>query len=137
MEGCKLPRVASRSEFGSQRYAWPIPTLTFTDSHHLSIANNQYRSTVFTPRTHGETGRKALYLGGTADKVWIVGMPLDESNDIVQKLWKHVTSTDRVFAQDWEVGDIVMWDNRCTMHRRDRDAVSVHVKPENVIILHE
>lgn len=70
-------------------------------------------------RTHGETGRKALYIGGTPDKVWIVGMPLEESNAIVAALWQHVTSTDRVFVQEWEVGDIVMWDNRCTMHRRD------------------
>ena len=70
-------------------------------------------------RTHGESGRKALYLGGTSDKVWIVGYPLDESNDILAQLWKHTTSTDRVFIQRWSKGDIVMWDNRCTMHRRD------------------
>jgi taurine dioxygenase len=70
-------------------------------------------------RTHGESGRKALYLGGTSDKVWIVGYPLDESNDILAQLWKHTTSTDRVFVQRWSKGDIVMWDNRCTMHRRD------------------
>ena len=70
-------------------------------------------------RTHGESGRKALYLGGTSDKVWIVGMPLDESNDVVAQLWKHTTSMDRVFVQRWSKGDIVMWDNRSTMHRRD------------------
>jgi alpha-ketoglutarate-dependent taurine dioxygenase len=70
-------------------------------------------------RTHGESGRKALYLGGTSDKVWIVGLPLDESDDILAQLWRHTTSTDRVFVQTWSKGDIVMWDNRCTMHRRD------------------
>jgi len=70
-------------------------------------------------RTHGESGRKALYLGGTSDKVWIVGMPLDESNDLLAQLWQHTTSTRRVFIQKWSDGDIVMWDNRCTMHRRD------------------
>jgi taurine dioxygenase len=70
-------------------------------------------------RTHGESGRKALYLGGTSDKVWIVGLPLDESNDLVAELWRHTTSTRRVFIQKWSDGDIVMWDNRCTMHRRD------------------
>ena len=71
-------------------------------------------------RTHGETGRRALYIGGTPDKVWILGMSLVESDEIVRRLWRHVTSTDRIFVQEWEVGDIVMWDNRCTMHRRDR-----------------
>jgi taurine dioxygenase len=70
-------------------------------------------------RTHGESGRKALYLGGTSDKVWIVGLPLDESNDLLAELWRHTTSTRRVFVQKWSDGDMVMWDNRCTMHRRD------------------
>ncbi|WP_087002116.1 TauD/TfdA dioxygenase family protein [Rhizobium sullae] len=71
-------------------------------------------------RTHGETGRKALYLGGTSEGSWIVGMPLDESADLITKLWEHTTgSAAQVFVQKWEVGDIMMWDNRCTMHQRD------------------
>lgn len=81
-------------------------------------------------RTHGESGRKALYLGGTSDKVWIVGMPLDESDDLLAQLWKHTTSTDRVFIQKWSNGDIVMWDNRCTMHRRDS------FDPKTIRIMH-
>src|SRR5262249_2254254 len=60
-------------------------------------------------RTHGESGRKALYLGGTIEKVWIVGMPLDESDDLLAQLWHHTTTTDRVFMQRWRRGDIVMW----------------------------
>ncbi len=70
-------------------------------------------------RLHGETGRKALYLGGTAEGAWIVGMPLDESEALLAELWEHTTSTSEVFVQQWDVGDIMMWDNRCTMHRRD------------------
>jgi taurine dioxygenase len=70
-------------------------------------------------RTHGETGRKCLYIGGTAEGVWIVGMPLDESNEIVRGLWDHVGSMKRMFTQEWDAGDMVMWDNRCVMHRRD------------------
>lgn len=70
-------------------------------------------------RTHGETGRHCLYLGGTSEMVWIVGMPLDESDEIVRRLWDHVTASDNVFVQEWDQGDIVIWDNRCTMHRRD------------------
>lgn len=69
-------------------------------------------------RTHGETGRKTLYLGGTSEGAWIVGMPLDESKDLVAQLWKH-TCDGEVFVQRWDKGDIMMWDNRCTMHRRD------------------
>lgn len=79
-------------------------------------------------RTHGETGRKALYLGGTSEGAWIVGMPLDESNDLIAQLWTHTTSTDQVFAQQWDAGDIMMWDNRCTMHRRDSfDPTSIRI----------
>ena len=70
-------------------------------------------------RTHGETGREGLYLGGTAEGAWIVGMPLDESNDLLAQLWDHTTNTEEVFVQQWNAGDIMMWDNRCTMHRRD------------------
>ncbi len=69
-------------------------------------------------RTHAETGRKALYLGGTADGAWIVGMPLEESNAILSRLWAHIAQLPK-FTQVWEVGDIMMWDNRSTMHRRD------------------
>lgn len=70
-------------------------------------------------RIHAETGRKALYLGGTAEGAWIVGMPLDESDDLLTRLWRHTTDTKEVFVQKWTKGDIMMWDNRCTMHRRD------------------
>ena len=70
-------------------------------------------------RTHGETGRKALYLGGTIEGAWIVGMPQDESFGLLQELWAHTTGQSDIFVQSWEEGDIMMWDNRCTMHRRD------------------
>lgn len=70
-------------------------------------------------RTHGETGRKALYLGGTIEGAWIVGMPQDESLSLLQELWAHTTGQSDIFIQTWEKGDIMMWDNRCTMHRRD------------------
>ncbi|SDH13678.1 TauD/TfdA dioxygenase family protein [Pelagibacterium luteolum] len=81
-------------------------------------------------RSHGETGRKALYLGGTSQGAWIVGMPLDESTDLLAQLWDHTTSTDEVFVQQWNVGDIMMWDNRCTMHRRDS------FDPQSIRIMH-
>ena len=81
-------------------------------------------------RTHAETGRKTLYLGGTEDGAWIVGMPFDESRDLLFRLWKHTTGTDEVFVQQWDAGDIVMWDNRCTMHRRDS------FDPQTIRIMH-
>jgi taurine dioxygenase len=70
-------------------------------------------------RTHGETGRKALYLGGQRKHSWIVDMPLDESRALVDELWSHVGRPEYVWTQVWRVGDMVMWDNRCVTHRRD------------------
>ncbi len=69
-------------------------------------------------RTHGESGRKVLYLGGRR-KPWIIGLPLDESEDLLKQLWAHVVQPQFVWGQEWEMGDMVMWDNRCAMHRRD------------------
>jgi taurine dioxygenase len=81
-------------------------------------------------RTHADTGRKALYLGGTMEGAWIVGMPLDESADLLSQLWSHTTKEQEVFRQVWDQGDIMMWDNRCTMHRRDS------FDPSTVRIMH-
>lgn len=81
-------------------------------------------------RTHGDTGRRALYLGGTPKGSWIVGMPLDESEDLLAQLWAHTTGTANIFMQRWQPGDIMMWDNRCTMHRRDS------FDPQTIRIMH-
>jgi len=81
-------------------------------------------------RRHGDTGRRALYLGGTPKGSWIVGMPLDESEDVLAQLWAHTTGTAQVFVQHWQPGDIMMWDNRCTMHRRDS------FDPQTIRIMH-
>lgn len=70
-------------------------------------------------RTHGETGRKALYLGGSRRFQCIVGMPLDEARDLLDQLWAYAVRPEFVWTQKWTLGDAVMWDNRCAMHRRD------------------
>ena len=69
-------------------------------------------------RTHPDTGRKALYLGRRPYSS-IVGMALDESEEILNSLWDHVQQEKFVYRHDWRVGDLVAWDNRCAMHRRD------------------
>ncbi|HEX2116074.1 MAG TPA: TauD/TfdA family dioxygenase [Alphaproteobacteria bacterium] len=70
-------------------------------------------------RTHGETGRRALYLGGSPKYQSIVGMPLDEGRAILDELWRHAGRAEFVWTQVWRSGDMVMWDNRCVMHKRD------------------
>ena len=70
-------------------------------------------------RTHGESGRNCLYVGIERESSWIVGLPLDESAAILGEIFDRVRQPDSQFKQVWEDGDMIMWDNRCTMHRRD------------------
>jgi taurine dioxygenase len=69
-------------------------------------------------KKHPETGRECLFLGRRRNS-WIVGLPLDESERLLDELWAHATQPDFTFRQVWKVGDLMMWDNRCTLHRRD------------------
>ncbi|NKJ00960.1 TauD/TfdA family dioxygenase [Novosphingobium sp. SG707] len=69
-------------------------------------------------RTHPETGRNALYLGRRPD-AYINGLSLEESEDLLNALWAHASNGDFAYPHRWQVGDVVVWDNRATMHRRD------------------
>jgi taurine dioxygenase len=70
-------------------------------------------------RTHPETGRKALYLGRRA-RSCVMGLPVDESEALLDALWGHAGGNpDFVWTQVWQTGDLILWDNRCVMHRRD------------------
>src|SRR5579883_2658863 len=68
--------------------------------------------------THPESGRRCLYLGRRRN-AYIIGLPLDESEALLDELWTHATRAEFTWYNEWRVGDLVMWDNRCTMHRRD------------------
>jgi taurine dioxygenase len=71
-------------------------------------------------RVHPETGRRALYLGRRRDwpSNYIIGMPNDESEALLDRLWAHATQPKYAWEHKWRVGDLVLWDNRCTMHYR-------------------
>ena len=66
-------------------------------------------------RTHPETGRKALYLGNHASHIF--GMPEAEGRALLDELLEHTTKPQFVYAHRWRIGDLVMWDNRCLLHR--------------------
>lgn len=68
--------------------------------------------------THPETGRRMLYLGRRRN-AYINGLPLAESEALLDELWSHATREDNSWHNVWRPGDLVLWDNRCTMHRRD------------------
>ena len=69
-------------------------------------------------RVHPETGRKALYLGRRRS-AYVMGLPLEESEALLDELWAHATQAKYAWHHQWRKGDVLMWDNRCTMHRRD------------------
>src|SRR5450755_3086796 len=65
--------------------------------------------------THPKTGRKSLYLSSHIGG--IVGWPIPEARAFIRDLTEHATQPQFVYSHKWRVGDMVMWDNRCTMHR--------------------
>ncbi|MDC0033238.1 TauD/TfdA family dioxygenase [Alphaproteobacteria bacterium] len=67
---------------------------------------------------HPATNRPVLYLG-RRDNAYIVGLPDDESVALLNEIWFHTTKEENSWCHHWQVGDVLMWDNRCTMHRRD------------------
>ena len=68
--------------------------------------------------THPETGRRSLFLGRRRNS-YVVGFELEESEALLDALWAHATQPQFTFRQEWRVGDVMVWDNRCTLHRRD------------------
>jgi taurine dioxygenase len=68
--------------------------------------------------THPESGRQCLYLGRRRN-AYITGLKLDESERLLDAIWAVVDRREFVWTHRWQVGDLVLWDNRCTMHRRD------------------
>jgi taurine dioxygenase len=68
--------------------------------------------------THPDSGRRCLYLGRRRN-AYIVDLPLDESEALLDELWAYATRDAYTWYNTWRVGDLVLWDNRCTMHRRD------------------
>ncbi len=62
-----------------------------------------------------ESGRRSLYLASHAGRVF--GMPDAEGRALIDELIEHATQRQFVYTHRWRVGDLVMWDDRCTMHR--------------------
>ena len=66
-------------------------------------------------RTIPQTGRKSLYVASHAGRVY--GMPDDEGRKLIDEMIAHVTQRQFVYTHRWRPNELVMWDNRCTMHR--------------------
>jgi taurine dioxygenase len=76
-------------------------------------------------RTHPDTGAKTLYLGNHASH--IAGMPEAEGRALLVRLREHATQAAFVYTHRWRSGDLVMWDNRCLLHRAlPHEAMGLH-----------
>jgi alpha-ketoglutarate-dependent 2,4-dichlorophenoxyacetate dioxygenase len=99
---CEHSQVFSRQQLGFT---------DFTDEERERFA--PVRQTLV--RTHPVTGRTSLYLASHAGT--IVGWPVPEARSFLRDLVEHATQREFVHKHEWQVGDLVMWDNRQTMHR--------------------
>ncbi|MBK17444.1 MAG: taurine catabolism dioxygenase TauD [Rhodospirillaceae bacterium] len=68
-------------------------------------------------RTHSETGRKAIYVSRLMS-MRIEGLPEEESNEILNFLFDQMEKPEYIYEHVWSKGDLMMWDNRCSVHAR-------------------
>ncbi len=136
LHGLSVPSKGGNTEFADMRAAWDaLDAETQAECEGLVCEHSQMYSrsligfTDFTAeeqerfapvrqtlvRTHPVTGRKSLYLSSHAGG--IIGWPVPEARAFLRDLIEHATQRHFVHAHEWQVGDIVMWDNRQTMHR--------------------
>ncbi len=104
----KCVHDASRNSAGMLRKGWKEvtdPRETIGAAHPLV-------------RTHPVTQRKALFLGRRLN-AYVPGLSLEDSEALLNALWSHAVRPEASWVQQWQVGDVLIWDNRCAMHRRD------------------
>jgi taurine dioxygenase len=107
IEGKQIKHDASRNSAGELRKGYK----EFTDPREAPGAIHPIVV------RHPVTKRKALFLG-RRPAGYVVGLPLEESEALLDRLWAHSTKDENAWYQKWNVGDLLMWDNRCVMHKR-------------------
>jgi len=112
-----LPEAMKRRIDGRRAvHSWEWSRLA-SGSTPATEAEKQERPPVDHPivRTHPETGEKALYIGNHASH--ILAMPEAEGRALLAELLAHATQPEFVYIHHWRPGDLVIWDNRCLLHR--------------------
>ena len=95
-----------------------------TSGGYLRKGSKKYRTSVrplaLYPiiRKHPESGRAVLYLGRRLN-AYIMGMSVEDSEALLDEIWSYTTREEHTWHHQWRVGDVVFWDNRTVMHRRD------------------
>jgi taurine dioxygenase len=86
--------------------------------HYVESQNPPYPVTHPVVRIHPETGRKCLYIGPQMTRT-ICGLDEKESRQTLDVLFEHMLQPRFIWTHHWKVGDLVVWDNRPTLHRRE------------------
>jgi alpha-ketoglutarate-dependent 2,4-dichlorophenoxyacetate dioxygenase len=136
LSGRIVPPEGGATEFASTRAAYPsLPDAlkrrveTAVAVHDFGWSRDQIRPGFFTAeeravyppvrhplvRTNPVNGRRALFLGAHASHV--DGVPLEEGRALLQTLLDHVTQPEFRYRHEWREGDLIVWDNRCVLHR--------------------
>jgi alpha-ketoglutarate-dependent 2,4-dichlorophenoxyacetate dioxygenase len=136
LSGRIVPPEGGATEFASARAAYPSlpePLRRRVERavavHDFSWSRDQVRPGFYTAeeravyppvrhplvRANPVNGRLGLFLGAHASHV--EGLPLDEGRALLRALLDHVTQAPFVYRHEWEAGDLVIWDNRCVLHR--------------------
>ena len=136
----EVPELGGDTHFSDQKAAYlSLPNELVSRIENLSIKHNAAHTSVgdlrrgFDPikdpreapgaihpivRTHDETQEKVLYLG-RRELAYVVGFALEESEQLLNEVWRYAAMSENVWTQQWEVGDVIIWDNRRVLHRRD------------------
>ena len=110
--GKRIKHDATHNSAGQRRKGMPYP-------NDLTKSPGAYHPII---RTHPDTGRNSLFLGRRAN-AYIEDLSINASEELLDRLWAHCTQTRFTWHHQWHAGDLVLWDNRAAMHRRD------HFKP--------
>ncbi len=136
LSGREVPPTGGETEFVSMRHAYatlPEETRRRIEGrvvvHSILYSRSTIAKGLFDPeherglppvrqalvRTNPVNGRKSIYIGSHA--WYIEGLPYDESRRLLDELHAHTTRPEGVFQHRWRQWDLVMWDNRCILHR--------------------
>jgi taurine dioxygenase len=138
--GIEIPEVGGNTYFADQQAAYEaLPEALRTRAETLSIKHDAAHTSVGSLRpgfeafddprqapgavhpiirTHDETGKKVLYLG-RREWAFVPDLSLDDSEALLDELWSYAAIESNTWGQQWQPGDLIIWDNRRVLHRRD------------------
>jgi len=108
---------AEQVRFSTFRVRHDLSISRLKAGYEMTEAQKKERPPVVQPlvRRHPPTGRNAIYLGSHGQE--ILGLPPLESLGLIERIMNHATEPRFIYEHVWQAGDLVMWDNRATVHR--------------------